>query len=84
MTKGPEALNIESPGLVHKIQSSPFIKSNTCSLKSTGRARKYVEWQIIVSPEQNLAEPQMSSFANPAKVSCQREGKVCSEHYGSD
>jgi len=50
MTKGPEALNIESPGLVHKIQSSPFIKSNTCSLKSTGRARKYVEWQIMVSP----------------------------------
>jgi len=27
MTKGPEALNIESRGLVHKIQSSPFIKS---------------------------------------------------------
>jgi len=27
MTKGPEALIIESPGLVHKIQSSPFIKS---------------------------------------------------------
>ena len=27
MPKGPEALNIESPGLVHKIQSSPFIKS---------------------------------------------------------
>ena len=27
MPKGHEALNIESPGLVHKIQSSPFIKS---------------------------------------------------------
>ena len=27
MTKGPEALNIESPGLVQEIQSSPFIKS---------------------------------------------------------